>query len=83
MRAPQRQLLAVVHPVLGVVDVEQDAPRHLGEAVAEQIHHRRHHAFKRGRAGQVLQPADGRLRAQILAAFRQPSDRHFERRGRI
>src|SRR5271163_3290851 len=50
---PQRQLLAAVHPVLGVVDVEQDAPRDLLEAVAEQFDHRRHHAFERGRAGQV------------------------------
>jgi len=78
MRVPQRQLLAAVHPVLGVVNIEQDAPRHLVEAVAKQLDHRRHHAFERGRAGQVFQPADGRLRAQILAAFRQPSDRHLE-----
>ena len=77
----QRQLLAAVNPVLGVVDVEQDAARHLVEAVAEQLDHRRHHALERGRAGQVLQPADGRLRAQIGAALGQPPDRHLE--GRI
>ena len=81
MRVPQRELLAAVHPVLGVVDVEQNAPRHLGKAVAEQFDHRRHHALERSRAGQVFQPADRRLRAQIGAAFRQPPDRHFE--GRI
>ena len=74
----QRELLAAVNPVLGVVDVEQDAPGYLVEAVAEQLDHRRHHAFERGRAGQVLQPADGRLRAQIGAALRQPPDRHLE-----
>ena len=51
------------------------------EAVAEQLDHRRHHALERGRAGQVLQPADGRLRAQIGAALGQPPDRHLE--GRI
>ncbi len=77
----QRELLAAVNPVLGVVDVEHDAPGHLLEAVAEQLDHRRHHALERGRAGQVLQPADGRLRAQIVAALRQPPDRHLE--GRI
>ena len=77
----QRQLLAAVNPVLGVVDVEQDAPRHLLEAVAEHLDHRRHHALERGRAGQVFQPADGRLRAQIGAALGQPPDRHLE--GRI
>jgi hypothetical protein len=81
MRVPQRQLLAAVHSVLGVVDVEQDAAGRLIEAVAEQIDHRRHHALQRGRAGQVLQPADRRLRAQIGAALRQPPDRHLE--GRI
>jgi hypothetical protein len=78
MRVPQRQLLAAVHSLLGVVDIEQEAPRHRFEAVAEQLDHRRHHALERGRAGQVLQPADGRLRAQIFAAFRQPPDRHFK-----
>jgi hypothetical protein len=67
---PERQLLAAVHPVLGVVDVEQNAARHLVEAVAEQIDHRCHHALERGRAGQVFQPADGRLGAQIAAALR-------------
>ena len=43
--------------------------------------HRRHHALERGRAGQVFQPADGWLRAQIIAALRQPPDGHFE--GRV
>jgi hypothetical protein len=78
MCVPQRELLAAVHPVLGVIDIEQDASRHLIEAVAEQLDHRHHHAFERGRAGQVFQPADRRLRAQIGAALRQPPDRHFE-----
>ena len=77
----QRQLLTAVNPVLGVVDVEHDATRHLFEAVAEHLDHRRHHALERGRAGQVFQPADGRLRAQIGAALGQPPDRHLE--GRI
>jgi len=76
---PQRQLLAAVHSILGVVDVEQDAAGHLVEAVAEQIDHRRHHALERGRAGQIFEPGDRRLRAQILAALRQPPDRHLER----
>lgn len=76
----QRQLLAAVNPVLGV-DVEQDTARHLLKAVAEHLDHCRHHTFERGRAGQVLQPADGRLRAQIGAALRQSSHCHLE--GRI
>jgi hypothetical protein len=76
----QCQLLAAVNPVLGVVDVEHDATGDLLEAVAEQLDHRRHHPLERGRAGQVLQPADGRLRAQIGAALGQPTDRHLESR---
>jgi hypothetical protein len=59
----QRELLTAVNPVLSVVDIKQDASRHRLEAVAEQLDHRRHHAFERGRAGQILQPADRRLRA--------------------
>ncbi len=65
----QRELLAAVNPVLGVVDIEHDTAGNLFEAVAEHLDHRRHHALERGRAGQVLQPADGRLRAQIGAAL--------------
>jgi hypothetical protein len=61
----QCELLAAVNPVLGVVDVEHDTPGDMLEAVAEHFHHRRHHPLERGRAGQVLQPADGRLRAQL------------------
>ena len=76
----QGQLLAAVDPILGVVDVEHDPPRHLVEAVAEQLDHRRHHALERDRSGQVLEPAHGRLGAQIGAALGQPADRHLERR---
>ena len=57
----QRELLTAVNPVLGVVDVEQDALGDLFEAVAEQLDHRRHHALERDRAGQVLKPRHGRL----------------------
>jgi hypothetical protein len=48
------QLLAAVNPILGIVDVGQDTPGYLLEAVAEQLDHRRHHAFERGRAGQIF-----------------------------
>jgi len=57
------QLLATVNGIAGVVDVQHDPSRHLLEAVAEQLDHGGHHALERGRAGQVLQPAHGRLRA--------------------
>ena len=52
----QRQLLAAVDAILGVVDVEHDAARHLGEAVAEQLDHRRHHPLERG-GGRAGSPA--------------------------
>jgi hypothetical protein len=77
----QRELLLAVRRIAGVVDVEHDATRHLLKAVAEQLDHRRHHPLERCRAGQVLQPAHGRLRAQILPALGQPADRHLE--GRV
>jgi hypothetical protein len=80
MRVKQRELLPAVHFVFGVVDVERDAFGNLGEAVAEQVDHRRHHAGERDRAGQVLQPADGGLRAQVGAAVGPTADRHLERR---
>ena len=47
----QRELLPAVNPVLGVVDIEHDAPGDLLEAVAEHLDHRRHHPFERGRVG--------------------------------
>jgi hypothetical protein len=101
MGMKQRELLVAVDPVLGVVDVEhprgpaapargQAAPRHVGEAVAEQLDHRRHHPLERPRPGQVLEPADGvglrgphtpqqgRLRAQIGAALGQAAERQLE-----
>jgi hypothetical protein len=63
VRIKERQLLAAVNPVLGIVDVEQQASRHRLEAVAEQLDHCRHHAFECDRTRQVLQPADRGLRA--------------------
>jgi hypothetical protein len=45
-----------------------------------KLDHRRHHPLQRGRAGQVLQPAHRRLRAQIHPRLREPADRQLERR---
>jgi len=47
----QRELLSAVNPVLGIVDIEHDAPGDLFEAVAEQLDHCCHHTFERNRAG--------------------------------
>ncbi len=80
MGVEEGELLAPVDPVRGVVDVEHDPARHLGEAVAEQLDQRRHHPLERRRPGQVRQPAHGRLRAQVGAALRQPAEGQLERR---
>jgi hypothetical protein len=81
MRIEQGELLLAVGPVLGVVDIEHDAPGYGIETVAEQLHHRCHHTLERDRAGQVLKPRHGRLRAEISAGLGQAADRHFE--GRV
>ncbi len=47
MGVEQRQLLAAVDRIGGVVDVEHDALGHALEAVAEQIGHRQPHARQR------------------------------------
>ena len=47
MGVEQRQLLAAVDDVVGIVDIEDDALRHAGEAIAEQIDHRQPHARQR------------------------------------
>jgi hypothetical protein len=80
MRMEQRQLLTAVHPVLGVVDIEQNASRHLGKAVAEQIDHRIHHADERGLRRQILQAAHRGLRAELGPRLGQAAHRYFERR---
>nr|WP_246130444.1 hypothetical protein [Nitrospirillum amazonense] len=76
----QAKLLLAVGPVLGVVDVQDDAPGNGGEADAEQFHHGRHHALQRHRARQVLQARHRRLRAQVASGFRRAAAGHLERR---
>ena len=65
MGIEQAQLLAAVHGVEGVVDVEHDPLRHLPEGGAVEVDHRPPHRHQLAHAGQVLQPADRRLRRQI------------------
>ncbi len=47
MGVEQRQLLAAVNGVVGVVDIENDARRNALEAGAKQIDHRQPHAPER------------------------------------
>ena len=65
MGIEQAQLLAAMHGVKGVVDVEHDPLRHLPEGGAVEVDHRPAHRHQLAHAGQVLQPADRRLRRQI------------------
>lgn len=65
MGVEQTKLLAAVHGVKGVVDVEHDPLRYLPEGSAIEIDHCPPHRDQFPHAGQVLQPAHCRLRRQI------------------
>ena len=65
--------------VEGVVDVEHDAARHLAEAGAVQPDHGAGHAQQGAHVRQVLEPRDGRLRAE-RGAVGQPLERELEDR---
>lgn len=69
------ELLLAIGAILGV---ERNPPGHGREAVAEQIDHRLHHAFKGDCAGEVLQPGHGRLRSEITSGLGQAADCHLE-----
>ena len=73
MGVEQAQLLAAVHRIEGVVDVEDDALRHLAERAAVDIDQSPAQAQQRPRIRQVLQPRDGRLRTQVPVDGRRSS----------
>ena len=73
----QHKLLAAVDAIEGLVDIEQDAPRHLLEARAKEVDHRRHLPQERRLGRQVLQPAHGGLPAELGVGFQQAADRHL------
>ena len=79
MGVEQAQLLAAVHRIKGVVDVEDDALRHLAERAAVDVDQSPAQAQQRPRIGQILQPRDGRLRTQVPVR-RQPFERQLEQR---
>jgi len=59
----QAQLLAAMHPVEGVVDIEDDALRHPPERGVVLLDQRPAEAQQRPHIRQVFQPRDRRLRA--------------------
>ena len=75
----QPQLLAAMHAVEGVVDIENDALRHLPERGAILVDQPPSQAQQRPPVGQVLQPRDRRLRAQFVIRG-QPPQRQLEHR---
>jgi hypothetical protein len=73
----QPQLLAAMHGVEGVVDVEHDPLGHLPEGAAIEVDHRPTDPQKRSHVRQVLQTRDGGLRTQLTVRWR-PVERHLE-----
>jgi hypothetical protein len=59
----QTKLLAAMHGVGRVVDIEHDAARYMADALAVVIHHRTTYAQKGTRIRRILDPRQGRLRA--------------------
>jgi len=62
MGVEQAQLLATMHGVEGVVDVEHDAARHLAKALAIMVHHGAAHAQQGVPVRQVLGARNSGLR---------------------
>ena len=81
MGVEQRQLLAAVDGVVGVVDIENNAFRHTGKAGTKQIDHLEPHARQRTPRRCVLKPRQGRLAHQVRARLGQTPTGQLE--GRI
>src|SRR5271166_5702683 len=79
MRVEQPQLLAAMHRVERVVDVERDSFGNCLEGLAIKSDHRPAHAQQGANVWQILEPRDRRLRAQFPIGRRQ-IERHLEHR---
>jgi len=79
MGVEQPQLLAAVHRVERVVDIERDPFGNLGERLAIEVDHRPTHPQQDANVRQVLQSRDRRLRAEFAIRRRQ-IERHLEHR---
>jgi len=73
----QAQLLAPMHGVEGVVDIEPNPLGHLPEGCAVQVDHRPPHPQQGSHVGLVLQTRDGGLRTE-LSIRRREVERHLE-----
>jgi len=81
MGVEQRQLLAAVDGIIGIIDIKHDALRHGLEAGAKQIDHRQPHAPQFAPRRRILEARQGRLAHQIIARLGQASAGQLE--GRI
>ena len=75
----QPQLLAAMHRIEGIVDIERHPFGSPGEQLAIEVDHRPTHSQQRANVRQVLQSRDRRLRAQLPIRRRQ-IERHLEHR---
>ena len=80
MGVEQRQLLAAVDGIVGIVDVEDDALGNTVEAFAKQIDHGQPHARQLAPRRRVLEPRQGWLRHQIATGLGQAPTGQLERR---
>lgn len=80
MRVEKRELLAAVHEIVGIVDVEHDGRRRDPIGLAEYVDETDADAVERTCVGKVLQPRDGRLARQAGTALGRAVDRDLERR---
>ena len=80
MGVEQGQLLVAVHRIAGVVDVQGDGGRGLGEALTEEVDQRRRQARRLKAGGRILEPAHGRLGTERAATLGRPSRRQLEQR---
>ena len=80
MGVEQRQLLAAVDGIVGIIDIEYDALRHGLEAGAKQIDHRQPHAPQFAPRRRILEARQRRLRHQVIAGLGQAPAGQLERR---
>ena len=77
MRIEEPQLLAAVHGVKGIVNIENDPLGNLPKGLAIEIDHGAAHAQQRAGIWQVFQSRDRRLRTQFAIRWRK-IERHLE-----
>src|SRR5450759_5090154 len=77
MRIEEPQLLAAVHGVKGIVNIENDPLGNLPKGLSIEIDHGAAHAQQRTGIWQVFQSRDRRLRTQFAIRWRK-IERHLE-----